>query len=194
MARVIELRPVCGRGAQVHPKWAPRPLRRRMRYALIAFCEFMLREVRDEAARVAAGRPPAGPRACDGIRAAEAEGAAAAAPAPPAPQADKEHGKEGGGRRAAISLSAAAASTGGAGGDAPGPAPLKRSVTFAAGTRDAAGAVKGRPATAGHRRVRSITALCLVDGALGGGAPGGGDVLRAHSAPRLGRAASLPAQ
>jgi len=155
-----------------------------MRYALIAFCEFMLREVRDEAARVAAGRPPAGPRACDGIRAAEAEGAAAAAPAPPAPQADKEHGKEGGGRRAAISLSAAAASTGGAGGDAPGPAPLKRSVTFAAGTRDAAGAVKGRPATAGHRRVRSITALCLVGGALGGGAPGGGDVLRAHSAPR----------
>ncbi|KAK9837303.1 hypothetical protein WJX81_005072 [Elliptochloris bilobata] len=64
---------------EVQPKWAPRPLRRRMRYALLAFCEFMLREMRDEAARVAAGRPAAGPRACDGIRAAEAEAVVAVA-------------------------------------------------------------------------------------------------------------------
>ena len=213
-------------GHQVQPKWAPRPLRRRMRYALIAFCEFLLREMRDEAARVAAGRPAGGPRACDGVRLAEAAAAALDPNPKPSPGLAPE-GKTAAGAGARPSFTLAAAAGGVAAPGAP-PAtqlpapcqPLKRAVTFASDTRggggggldagldtlDAApGAPAARLATQGaHRRVHSITALCLVGAAggprplletLGGFSDSSGGVVRrtAHSAPRLGRARSLPA-
>lgn len=215
---------------QVQPKWAPRPLRRRMRYALIAFCEFLLREMRDEAARVAAGRPAGGPRACDGVRLVEAA-AAALGPSPEPSSGPASEGKTAAeaGARPSFTLAAAAGGIAAPGAppakqllaaSAPATAPgqpLKRAVTFAADTRGggglhagletldpAPGAPAARLATKGaHRRVHSITALCLVGAAggprplletLGGFADGSGGVCRtAHSAPRLGRASSLPA-
>ena len=225
---------------QVQPKWAPRPLRRRMRYALIAFCEFLLREMRDEAARVAAGCPAAGPRACDGVRLAEAAAAAQQpSPAPSPGSASEVQAPAGGkaaaeaGGRSSFRLAAAAAGVAVPGAQSamqppaaanrPDMAPcgpgqlLKRAVTFAAdtcgsdapgsrhGTLDLApaGAPAARLATKGsHRRVHSITALCLVGAAggprplletLGGYSDGSGRVRRtAHSAPRLGCASSLP--